>query len=117
MSNPQNTVPLKERLSEILLNSKLVTPEQLNEALNVQKEKGGRLSDILLDLKFIKEIDMISTLSQRLGLPLIDLKRCKVDYDVAKLIPMDIARHYQIIPISKMNDVITLAMADPLNIF
>jgi type IV pilus assembly protein PilB len=110
-------IPLKERLSEILINTKLITPEQLEEALTVQKQKGGRLSDILLDLKFIKETDFISTLSQKLGLPLIDVKRCKVDHEVVKLIPIDLARHYQVLPIAKMNDVITLAMADPLNIF
>src|SRR5512135_2703001 len=110
-------IPLKERLSEILINTKLITPEQLEQALVVQKEKGGKLSDILLELKFIKETDFISTLSQKLGLPLIDVKRCKVDHEVVKLIPIDLARHYQVLAIAKMNDVITLAMADPLNIF
>jgi type IV pilus assembly protein PilB len=108
---------LKERLSKILLTSKIITREQLHQALRIQKQKGGRLSDILLDLKFIQETDLNLVLSQKLGLPLIDLKRFKIDYEVAKLIPIDIARHYQIIPISKMNDIITLAMADPLNIF
>jgi len=110
-------VSLRERLTEILINNKLITQEQLNQALEVQKEKGGRLSDIIVDLKFIKESDLISTLSQGLGLPLIDLKRFKIDYEVVKTIPFDIARHYQLIPISKMGDTITLAMADPLNIF
>ena len=110
-------VSLRERLTEILINNKLITQEQLNQALEVQKEKGGKLSDIIVDLKFIKESDLISTLSQGLGLPLIDLKRFKIDYEVVKTIPFDIARHYQLIPISKMGDTITLAMADPLNIF
>jgi len=56
-------------------------------------------------------------LSQGLGLPLIDLKRFKIDFEIAKIIPVDIARHYQIIAVSKMGDTVTLAMADPLNIF
>jgi len=85
--------------------------------LEVQKEKGGRLSDIVVDLKFIKEPEIISTLSEGLGLPLMDLKRLKIDYDIVKIIPVEISRHYQIIPISKIGDTITLAMADPLNIF
>jgi type IV pilus assembly protein PilB len=110
-------ISLKERLTEILINNKLLTQEQLNQALEVQKERGGRLSDIIVDLKFVKESELISTLSQGLGFPLIDLKRFKIDYEIVKMIPIEIARKYQIIPISKMGDTITLAMADPLNIF
>jgi type IV pilus assembly protein PilB len=109
--------PLKERLSELLLKTNLITQEQLDQALQVQKDKGGKLSSILLELSFIKESDLIATLSQKLGLPLIDVKRYKIDPDVLKLIPIDIARNYQILPISRMSDIITLAMADPLNIF
>jgi type IV pilus assembly protein PilB len=108
---------LKERLTEILITNKLITQEQLNEALKVQENKGGKLSDIIISLQFIKEEDLILTLSQGLGFPLIDLKRFKIDYDVVKIIPVEVARHYQIVPISKIGDTITLAMADPLNIF
>ena len=108
---------LKDRLTEILINNKLITVEQLEQALSVQTTKGGKLSDIIVELKFVKENELISTLSEGLGLPLIDLKRFKIDLDIVKIICADIARHYQIIPISKMGDTITLAMADPLNIF
>lgn len=108
---------LKERLTEILINNKLITKEQIDQALQVQKNKGGRLSDIIIELKFIKENELISTLGVELGFPLIDLKRFKIDYEVVKLIPFEIARHYQIILLSKMGDTVTLAMADPLNIF
>ncbi|HNW39869.1 MAG TPA: ATPase, T2SS/T4P/T4SS family [Candidatus Omnitrophota bacterium] len=108
---------LKDRLTEILISNKLITAQHLDQALKVQAAKGGKLSDIIVELKFIKEKELINTLSESLGLPLIDLKRFKIDLDIAKIIPVDIARHYQIIPISKMGDTITLAMADPLNIF
>lgn len=108
---------LKDRLTELLINKKLITQEQLNQALEVQKNKGGKLSDILAELKFIKEQDLISAVSQGLGFPLIDLKRFKIDPEVAKIIPVDVSRHYQIIPISLIADTVTLAMADPLNIF
>ena len=110
-------VSLKERLTELLISNKLITQEQLNQALEAQSKKGGKLSDIIVDLKFIKENELISVLSEGLGVPLIDLKRFKIDYEIAKIVPIDIARRYQIIPISKMGDTITLAMADPLNIF
>lgn len=110
-------VALKERLIEILIGNKLITQDQLNQALEVQKKKGGRLSEIIVALEFIKESDLISALSQGLGFPLIDLKRFKIDHEIVKIIPVDIAVHYQIIPISKIGDTIIVAMADPLNIF
>ncbi|MFH1191546.1 MAG: ATPase, T2SS/T4P/T4SS family [Candidatus Omnitrophota bacterium] len=108
---------LKDRLTEILIHNKLITVEHLAQALKVQAAKGGKLSDIVVELKFVKENELINALSEGLGLPLFDLKRFKIDLDIVKIIPVNIARHYQIIPISKMGDTITLAMADPLNIF
>jgi len=108
---------LKERLTEILINNKIITQEQLDQALSVQQQKGGKLSDIIVDLKFIKENELVSLLSEGIGLPLIDLKRFKIDFEIVKSVPVEIARHYQLVPISKMGDTITLAMADPLNIF
>jgi type IV pilus assembly protein PilB len=108
---------LKERLTDILIHNKLITAAQLAQALQVQQEKGGRLSDILVDLKFIKAEDLVSALSEGLGLPLIDLKRLKIDTEVTKFISPEIARHYQIIPICRLGESITLAMVDPLNIF
>ena len=108
---------LKDRLTDLLINNKLLTKEQLNLALKIQKDKGGRLSDIVVEQKFIKESDLMSVLSQGLGLPLIDLRRFKIDDQVINIIPAQVARHYQIIAISKIADTITLAMADPLNVF
>ncbi|MFH0855693.1 MAG: ATPase, T2SS/T4P/T4SS family [Candidatus Omnitrophota bacterium] len=108
---------LKDRLTEILINNKLLTREQLDQALSLQNENGGRLSDIIINLRFIKESELALALSEGLGLPLIDLKRFKIDPEIVKIISVDIARHYQIIPVSKMGDTITLAMADPLNVF
>jgi type IV pilus assembly protein PilB len=110
-------ISLKERLTELLINNKLITQENLDLALKTQKEKGGRLSEIIVNLKFVKEEDLVSVLSEGLGLPLIDLKRLKIDPEIVKIIPFEVAFHYQIIPVSKMGDTITLAMADPLNIF
>ncbi|MCM8799352.1 MAG: Flp pilus assembly complex ATPase component TadA [Candidatus Omnitrophica bacterium] len=110
-------VSLKEQLIKILIEDKLLTPQQLESALKVQKEKGGRLSDIIVEMNFIKRSDLAMALSQGLNLPLIDLKRCKIDPEVASIVPENIIRHYQIIPISKMGDTLTVAMVDPLNVF
>ncbi len=110
-------ISLKERLTELLIKNNLITQENLNKALVVQKEKGGRLSDILVKMGFINENDLTLILSQSLGLPPIDMSRIKVETSVIKIIPQEIARYYQIIPVSKMGNSLTLAMADPLNIF
>ena len=110
-------ISLKERITEILIHNKLITREQLDKALEEQKKKGGRLSDIIVALKFAKEGELISALSEGLGLPLIDLKRFKIDPEFVKIVSYSTAHHYQIIPVSKMGDTVTLAMADPLNIF
>ena len=108
---------LKDHLTEVLVNSKLLSPEQLSQALDLQREKGGRLSEIIISLGLAKEKDLIAALSQGLGFPLIDLKRIKIDYEIAKLIPVDVARKNQVVAISKMGDSISVAMVDPLDIF
>jgi type IV pilus assembly protein PilB len=108
---------LRQRLTEILIKNHILTEDELNLALRVQKEEGGRLSDILIKLRLIDEKNLMMVLSQGLGLPPISLSRFSVDPEVTKLIPKGTARHYQIIPISKIGDTLTLAMADPLNIF
>lgn len=108
---------LKERLVEILIYDKILKQEDLDFALAEQKKSGGELSKILVRLKFISEDDLTHALSTGLGMPLIDISRLKIDPAVVKIIPQDVAVKYQIIAISRMGDNLTLAMADPLNIF
>lgn len=108
---------LKERLVELLIKNKLLTLPQLNQAIEAQKEKGGRLSDILVSLNFIKESDLNLVLSETLSLPLIDLRRFKIDYEIVKIVSREAALRYHIVPISKIGDTVTVAIADPLNIF
>ena len=108
---------LKKRLTEILIKNKLISRENLEKAIVVQSKEGGRLSDILVRLGYISQKDLVIALSEGLGLPPIDLSRFKIDSEVTGLIPHDTARHYQIIPVSRMGKTLTLAMADPLNVF
>lgn len=108
---------LRQRLTEIFVKNKILNEDDINLALRVQKEEGGRLSEILIKLNLIDEKDLVFALSQGLGLPPIALSRFTVDSEVLKLVPKNTAKHYQIIPISKIGNTLTLAMADPLNIF
>jgi len=108
---------LKERLIELLINNKIISRAQLDKALATQKEKGGSLKNILVQSGFITEKDLMSTLSQGLGIPPISLARFKIDQELLKLVPRDIANKYQVMPVSRVGNMLTVAISDPLNIF
>lgn len=107
----------KERLIGLLVNNKVISQAQLDSALKIQREKGGSLKNILVQSGFITEKDLMAVLSQGLGIPTISLSRFKIDQEFLKLIPRDLANKYQIIPVSKVGNMLTIAMSDPLNIF
>lgn len=108
---------LKDRLQQVLIKNNIIRKEDLHRALAEQKEHGGELSKILVKLGLISQEELNLLLSQVLGLPQIDLSRFKIDAQVVKILSKEIAVNYQIIPISKIGNHLTLAMADPLNIF
>ena len=108
---------LKDRLQQVLIKNNLIKKEDLSRALAEQKEHGGELSKILIKMGLISEEELNLLLSQVLGLPQIDISRFKIDPQVVKIISKEIALNYQIMPISKIGNHLTLAMADPLNIF
>lgn len=108
---------LKEKLIQILLESKLLTKEQLEEALKIQKEKHGRLRDILFSLGYVNQKDLVTVLSQKSDIPPITLSKIGIDKEVIKLIPEEISRRCLLLPVSKIGKTLTIAMADPLNVF
>lgn len=110
-------VSLKDRLQQILIHDQIISQEDLNLALEEQAKSGGQLSRILVKMKLVSEDDLTHVLSKGLGIPPIDISRLKIDPDVVKIIPKAAAEKNQIMPVSKMGDNLTLAMADPLNIF
>lgn len=108
---------LKEKLIKVFIDKKLLKKADLEKALDAQREKGGSLSDILVNMGMISRNDLMVALSHELGIPPINLSRYKVDPNVIKLIPKKIAKRYQIVPISKMGNTLVVAMVDPLNVF
>ncbi len=106
-----------KRLNELLLENKLITKDQLKKALEIQNKDGGALGQILVKQGFISDKDLLACLSRHLNVPPIDLQRLKIDPEVAVIIPENVARHYKLIPISLVGKTLTVAMADPLNIF
>ena len=107
---------LQATLKEILLRDQLITPEDLNRAIEEQERSGGELSRVLLKLRLIGEDQLSVVLSEALQLPLINLNLFRIDPSLLKLIPKETAEKSLLIPISKLNDQLTVAMVDPLDI-
>ncbi|HEX8154785.1 MAG TPA: type IV-A pilus assembly ATPase PilB [Thermoanaerobaculia bacterium] len=105
------------RLGELLTKASLISQDQLKEALKIQKETGGKLGETLIKLGFVSEEDITECLSQQFGVPSINLAHFEIDGSVIKLIPADVARKYNILPVNKTGATLTIAMADPTNVF
>jgi type IV pilus assembly protein PilB len=105
------------KLGELLLKAQLINQQQLTKALEEQKNSGGKLGEILQRLGFVTEDDIIECLSHQFGVPSINLRHFEIDPNVAKIIPVDLARKYNVIPVNKTGATLTLAMTDPTNIF
>jgi type IV pilus assembly protein PilB len=105
------------RLGEILIKESLITQEQLQKALEFQRSNGGKLGSCLTKMGFITDDDITGVLSRQYGVPSINLKFYEIDPNVIKLIPQDTALRYQVIPLSRVGSVLTIAMTDPTNVF
>ncbi len=107
---------LKQKMLEVLTRSNFLTKEQLDEAIEMQKTSGRRLSEVLTMMGFISQKDLVIVLSQSLNIPPINLAKVKISPDVVQIIPRASAEKYQAIAVSKIGKVLTVAMVDPLNI-
>ena len=107
----------KKPLGQILLEKDLINQEQLDEALKVQKNTTEQLGRILVDLGHVTEQDVLRSHAEQLGIPFLDLDRISVDDDVAKAIPQSVVQRYNAIPIRRSGNRLTVAMADPTNVF
>ena len=105
------------RLGEILLKESLITQDQLDKALEFQRSNGGKLGSCLTKMGFITDDDITGVLSRQYGVPSINLKYYEIDPNVIKLIPQDTALRYQVVPLSRVGSVLTIAMTDPTNVF
>jgi len=106
----------RKTVGDRLVEEKLITPEQLENASAFQQQQGGRLGDILIKQGLIKPEQLAIVLSIHLNLPLIDLKRHVVQQRALRLIPEEMARKYTLIPLDIVNDSLMVVMADPEDI-
>src|SRR5581483_3103003 len=105
------------RLGDRLVAEKLISSEQLQRALAEQKGSADKLGTILVRLGFITEDSLVSFLSKQYSIPAITVAQVDPDPDVLKLVPEQIAKKHSVLPIKRMGNTLTLAMADPTNVF
>ncbi len=104
------------RLGDALIKEGLITEEQLKEALIRQKQTKKRLGEVLVEMGLVREEDIVSVLAKQLGLPFVNLRKYPIGPEVVKYIPEKVAKKYKVVPISKVGNKLTVAMADPLNV-
>jgi len=108
---------MSARLGELLVKEKLISQDQLKQALDFQKHHGGRLGTALVKMGLVTDDEVTAVLSRQYGVPSINLKYYEVDPTVVKLIPQETAVRYQIVPLSRVGSTLTIAMTDPTNVF
>jgi type IV pilus assembly protein PilB len=117
MSQAKLGQPVTRRLGDLLVAEGLINDEQLTKALAEQRGSTEKLGTILLKLNFVQEEQLIGFLSRQYGIPSITLSQLDIDPEVLKLVPDAIAKKYEVLPIKKSGSTLTLAMADPTNVF
>jgi type IV pilus assembly protein PilB len=105
------------KLGDLLLKQKLITQDQLDTALKLQREEGGKIGEALVRVGAVSEGDITETLSQQFGVPSIDLAHFEIDPAVIKVVPGEVARKYGVLPVNKTGATLTIAMGDPTNVF
>ena len=107
----------KTAIGKLLIQKGLITNEQLQEALILQRDKikDKLLGQILIQLGYLNKDDLYFALAIQSGYPYIDIRRCIVSPEVMSLIPEIMVRKYQAFPIDKIQDVVTVAMVNPLD--
>ncbi len=105
------------KLGEMLLKAGLVSAEQLEEALGAQRKTGEKLGYVLVHLGYVREDDITQLLSEQYGVPSINLRHFEIDDAVINLIPSEVAQKYLVVPVNRTGATLTIAMADPTNVF
>ena len=109
-------INISKKLGEILVANSLITAKQLEEALEYQKKTGLKLGQILLEKKYITEKQLLEFLSKQFSIRFVEISKIEISPEIIKIVPEAIARRYTLIPIEKNDNIISVAMVDPLNI-
>jgi len=105
------------KLGQMLVKAGVITHEQLESALNAQRDQGGRLGLNLVRMNLINEEDLNSYLSRQIRIEAINIEKMRIEPDVLQLIPAKLAIRYEVIPVERVGKTLVVAMADPHNLF
>src|SRR5690242_19504728 len=108
---------MSAKLGEILVRENLISPQHLREALDYQREHGGRLGFNLVKLGIISDDMITAVLSRQYGITSVNLELFNIDSNVISLIPQEVAQKHAVLPLSRVGATLTLAMVDPTNVF
>lgn len=109
---------VKTKIGELLLQKGLITQGQLQEALSLQhgKEKGKPLGQILVEAGYIGKEQLCILLAVQSGYPYIDINQCIISPEILSLVPLGLIKKHQALPIDKIQDILNVAMVNPLDI-
>jgi len=105
-----------ERIADALVEDGLLTAQQLAELLELQKKEGTRLIKLAQEKAYVSETDMAVSMGRVLNVPPINLSRISIPPEVAEVLPRDVSQNHKVIPVSRLDNKLFLAMADPLNV-
>jgi len=105
-----------QRIADVLIEDGLLLPNQLEEAVGIQKHEGGRLLKILTDKQFVTEQDMAFSMGRCLNTPPINLAKLTIPEEIMTLVPREMAKANKLVPIARLNGKLFVAMADPTNV-
>ena len=103
---------VKKRIGELLIERGIITHEQLQEALNIQSGNKRLLGEILIELGYVTEDQVMASLTVQYGIPFLPLETYEISPDVIKAVPADLVNKYRFVPVEKIDDLITIALAD-----
>ena len=113
MKKGQKEKKHSQKLGEILVHYKIITPEQLEEGLKIQKNREKRIGEILIDLGRVTQDEINWVLGKQLNLPYVQVNIGNIDIQLSKSISEDILRKFKAMPIMELNDELVIAMGDP----
>src|SRR5204862_4863828 len=105
-----------ERIADALVEDGLLFRKQVEELMEQQKREGTRLLKIIIDKNFVTEQDMAVSMGRVLNTPPVNLHRLTILPEISELLPRDICHTHKVIPLSRLENKLFLAMADPLNV-
>jgi type IV pilus assembly protein PilB len=105
-----------ERIADVLVEDGLLTPNQVAELLEQQKKGGMRLLKLILEKAYVSDQDMAVCMGRVLNTPPINLSRITIPAELAELLPSEVCHNHKIVPVSRLENKLFIAMADPLNV-